>query len=129
MSQSVLIVEDEESAARLIAGICGELGFEARTSRSGREAMELLAPKPGAARPFGCLVLDLVLAELDGFQVARSVRATPWGADLPLVVMSGVYKQLPKDFIAEARPDVFLAKPFDAAQMREALFRLVKGGA
>jgi curved DNA-binding protein CbpA/CheY-like chemotaxis protein len=128
MSQAVLIVEDEESAARLIAGLCAELGLQARTSRSGREGLALLAPAADGNRPFAAVVLDLVLAELDGFQVARTVREAPWGADLPLIVVSGVYKQLPPEFVAQARPDAFLPKPFEASHMRGALMRLVKGG-
>ena len=127
MPEAVLIIEDEESAARLIAALCGELGLPSRSSRSGREALAMLEPAPDGRRPFACVVLDLVLAELDGFQVARTVRGTDWGKDLPLIVVSGVYKQLPLEFMALARPAAFLPKPFEPSQMREALMRVIKG--
>ncbi len=128
MSQAVLIVEDEESAARLLAGLCAELGLSARSTRSGAEALKLLEPAPGKARSFDCVILDVVLSELDGFQVARAVRGTAWGSDLPLIVVSGVYKQLPLEFMAQAKPAAFLPKPFEPAQLREALMRVLKGG-
>ena len=127
MPEAVLIIEDEESAARLLAALCGELGLPSRSSRSGREALAMLEPAPDGRRPFACVVLDLVLAELDGFQVARTVRGTDWGKDLPLIVVSGVYKQLPLEFMALARPAAFLPKPFEPSQMREALMRVIKG--
>ena len=70
------------------------------------------------------MVLDLVLAELDGFQFATAARAQPWGANLPLVVVSGVYKQLPQEFAARVKPAAFFAKPFEPAALRATLARL-----
>jgi len=123
MPGPVLIVEDEQSAARLIAQICGELGLQAQTTRSGREAIDLCAQAVDAGAPFGCVVLDLVLAELDGFQVAQGLRARPWGELLPLVVLSGVYKILPPEFANRVRPAAFFAKPFEPQALREALIK------
>ena len=124
MPLTVLIVEDEQSASRLLAGIAAEVGLSARTTRSGKEAQDLCAAAAAAGAPFSAVVLDLVLAELDGFQFAQAARAQPWGASLPIVVVSGVYKQLPAEFAARAKPAAFFAKPFEPAALREALARL-----
>src|SRR5947209_5966569 len=124
MPLTVLIVEDEQSASRLLAGIAQEVGLSARTTRSGKEAQDLCAQAAAAGQPFSAVVLDLVLAELDGFQFATAARAAPWGANLPLVVVSGVYKQLPPEFAAKVKPAAFFAKPFEPAALREALARL-----
>src|SRR5207237_4212775 len=124
MALTVLIVEDEQSASRLLSGIAAEVGLSARTTRSGKEAQDLCAQAAAAGAPFSAVVLDLVLAELDGFQFATAARAQPWGANLPLVVVSGVYKQLPQEFAARVKPAAFFAKPFEPAALREALARL-----
>lgn len=124
MPGPVLIVEDEQSAARLIAQICGELGLQATTTSSGREAIDLCAQAVDAGTPFACVVLDLVLAELDGFHVAQGLRARPWGERLPLVLLSGVYKTLPTDFATHVRPAAFFAKPFEPQALREALTKV-----
>ena len=124
MALTVLIVEDEQSASRLLSGIAAEVGLSARTTRSGKEAQELCAAAAAAGAPFSAIVLDLVLAELDGFQFSQAARAQPWGATIPIVVVSGVYKQLPQEFAARARPAAFFAKPFEPAALREALARL-----
>ena len=92
MPASVMIVEDEESASRLIASVCSELGLAPQATRSGAQAKDLLSQAAQANQPFAAVVLDLVLAELDGFQVGQFVRAQPWGAQLPLIIVSGVYK-------------------------------------
>ena len=124
MPLTVLIVEDEQSAARLLSGIAAEVGLSARTTRSGKEAQDLCAQAAAAGAPFSAVVLDLVLAELDGFQFATAARAQPWGANLPLVVVSGVYKQLPQEFAARVKPAAFFAKPFEPAALRSTLARL-----
>jgi curved DNA-binding protein CbpA/DNA-binding response OmpR family regulator len=124
MALTVLIVEDEQSASRLLTAIAHEVGLSARTTASGREAQQLCAEAHAGGAPFSAVVLDLVLAELDGFQFATAARASDWGAALPLLIVSGVYKQLPPDFAAKAKPAAFFAKPFEPAALRAALTKL-----
>ena len=121
MANAVLIVEDEQSASRLIASICAELHLSSQATASGLEAQSLCLQAAQAGAPFACVVLDLALAELDGFQFALAARAAPWGKSLPLIVVSGVYKQLPAEFASKARPTAFFAKPFDVQPLRAAL--------
>src|SRR5437763_15973837 len=123
MALTVLIVEDEQSAARLLTGIAQEVGRSARTTGSGKEAQALCAQQAQSGAPFSAVVLDLVLSELDGFQFATAARAAPWGAQLPIVVVSGIYKKLPEDFAARIQPAAFFAKPFEPAALRAALLK------
>jgi curved DNA-binding protein CbpA/CheY-like chemotaxis protein len=131
MALTVLIVEDEQSASRLLAGIAQEVGLSARTTASGQEALQLCAQAASASAPFSAIVLDLVLSEGDGFQFATAARAAAWGAAVPLVIISGVYKQLPPEFAAKVKPAAFFAKPFEPAALRGALSKLTgaAGGA
>ena len=124
MPLTVLIVEDEQSAARLLSGIAQEVGLSTRTTGSAKEAQSLCAQQAQSGQPFSAVVLDLVLAELDGFQFGLAARAAPWGEKLPIVVVSGIYKQLPQEFAAKVKPAAFFAKPFEPAALREALARL-----
>jgi curved DNA-binding protein CbpA/CheY-like chemotaxis protein len=128
---SVLIVEDEESASRLIASVCSELGLRPQATRSGAQAKDLLTQAAQANQPFGAMVLDLVLAELDGFQVGQFVRGQPWGAQLPLIVVSGVYKQPNAELMAKLTPSAYFAKPFEVSRLRDALAKAcnVRGAA
>jgi curved DNA-binding protein CbpA/DNA-binding response OmpR family regulator len=128
---SVLIVEDEESASRLIASICSDLGLRPQATRSGAQAKDLLSQAAQANQPFSAMVLDLVLAELDGFQVGQFARAQPWGAQLPLIVVSGVYKQPNAELMARLTPQAYFAKPFDVSRLRDALVKAcnVRGAA
>jgi curved DNA-binding protein CbpA/DNA-binding response OmpR family regulator len=121
MALTVLIVEDEQSASRLLSGIAAEVGLSARTTGSGKEAQELCSDAAASGQPFSAVILDLVLAELDGFQFGAAARAASWGASLPIIVISGIYKKLPEEFAARLRPAAFFAKPFEPAALRAAL--------
>jgi curved DNA-binding protein CbpA/CheY-like chemotaxis protein len=121
MALTVLIVEDEQSASRLLSGIAAEVGLSARTTASGKEAQELCSNAAASGQPFSAVVLDLVLAELDGFQFGAAARASSWGAKLPIIVISGIYKKLPEEFASRIQPAAFFAKPFEPAALRAAL--------
>ncbi len=114
MARQLLIVEDNDGVAHLLEEIASELGVTATRARGGTEAIAKLSPLPDA------VVCDLVLGELDGFSVAKALRALPGGEAVPLIVISGVYRQLPPPFVEATRP-FFLAKPFEHARLREAL--------
>jgi len=118
-----MIVEDEESASRLIASVCSELGLAPQATRSGAQAKDLLSQAAQANQPFAAVVLDLVLAELDGFQVGQFVRAQPWGAQLPLIIVSGVYKHPNAELMSRLTPQAYFAKPFEVSHLRDALVK------
>lgn len=116
----VLVVEDERGSAQLIASLCQELGLATQQARSASEVQAQVQ----AGVVFSCAVVDLVLAESDGFTVAQALRAQRPG--LPIVVVSGVYKQLPSEFVAKIAPEVFLPKPFEPSRLKAELARLCK---
>jgi two-component system, OmpR family, response regulator len=78
---SVLVVDDELNIAELVAVALRYSGFDAQTAASGREALGAFA----GFRP-DALVLDVVLGDIDGFEVARRLRAA--GADVPIVFLT-----------------------------------------
>jgi curved DNA-binding protein CbpA/DNA-binding response OmpR family regulator len=121
--QKVLIVEDEASASRLVAALCAEAGLAVLETGSGNEAKAALERTAAAGEPFAAVVLDLVLEDLDGFRVGQFLRGQPWGANTPLIVISGVYKQPNPELMRELRPLAYFAKPFEPAQVRDALVR------
>lgn len=116
MERTILIVEDNEGVAALLKELCADLDVAAVHVRGGTEAIAHISTNglPDA------VILDLVLAELDGFQVATHVRGQQNGAAVPLVVISGVYKKLPDAFEATVHP-IFFPKPFDPPALRQIL--------
>jgi CheY-like chemotaxis protein len=79
----VLVVEDNPVAALQIRTALEENGYQVDTAAGGREGVERVR----AALP-DAIVLDLMMPEVDGFQVLEEVRSTPESATLPVLVLT-----------------------------------------
>ena len=106
-SGHILVVEDE---AHLAEGLQFNLeadGYEVTVVANGREAAELLtAPSPG----FGLVILDLMLPEMNGFEVVRRARAA--GNFVAILILTA--KDEAEDIVRglEEGADDYLTKPF-----------------
>jgi signal transduction histidine kinase/CheY-like chemotaxis protein/HAMP domain-containing protein len=81
--RSILLVEDSEPALVQIGDILTRNGYRVEVARSGREALERI----GQVRPDG-LILDLMMPEMDGFEVLQFVRAMEPFAHLPVLILT-----------------------------------------
>jgi len=105
----VLIVEDEQDVAELVADVLDLEGFAAQIS-SGEAAMDdALDFNPDV------VLLDLMMPVVDGFEVARRLRANGATRDLPIVVMTAMHDVAAR--AAEVGTRHFLAKPFDIGEL------------
>jgi CheY-like chemotaxis protein/signal transduction histidine kinase/HAMP domain-containing protein len=80
----LMVVEDNAGERMGIVELLGHDDVEITVAESGREALEELAREPA-----DCLVLDLRLPDMSGFEVLEKLRSTPGLADIPVVVFTG----------------------------------------
>jgi CheY-like chemotaxis protein len=80
----VLIVDDQVDILQTMRALLELEGYEVHTASDGMVGFETAA----RVRPHAC-VLDLVLPLRDGYALARSIRAAPWGKDVFLIAMTG----------------------------------------
>jgi CheY-like chemotaxis protein len=104
----VLIIEDEEASAKLIASTLETHGYETRIAASAEEAKILLAPNPPRA-----IVLDLVLPELSGLVLAEQLRQNPATRDIPIIATSLFSAQDAAQIARDAGCDEYVRKPID----------------
>jgi DNA-binding response OmpR family regulator/nitrogen-specific signal transduction histidine kinase len=118
ISGDVLIVDDEPAAVDLESKILVEMGLEVRTALSGREAITKLREKVP-----GLVILDLMMPEIDGFQVAEYMKSTAELRQVPIIVVTA--KDLdPREIIQlKKRVNKVIKKGVD---MREMLLSEVK---
>jgi signal transduction histidine kinase len=112
----VLVIEDNEDALELVQAWLTHLGHSVQGASDGARGLELaLASRPEVA------FIDIGLPGIDGYEVARRLRAASDGAPLYLVAVTG-YGQ-PEDRIRalEAGFDTHVVKPLSEAALREAL--------
>ena len=83
MSECVLIVDDDPVQRRLLENMVRRLGYEVLLADNGEAAMRLLS---GGERPVDCVVLDLVMPDLDGLGVLTRMRET--GIAVPVIVQT-----------------------------------------
>ncbi|MDQ3369079.1 MAG: ATP-binding protein [Myxococcota bacterium] len=113
----LLLVDDNTDAAELLAEIMTAYGHEVRVAHTGPAALELLAGfTPDAA------ILDIGLPVMDGYELARHVRARL--PDIRLVAVTGYGQASDRERSAAAGFDEHLVKPVSIASISAALERL-----
>jgi CheY-like chemotaxis protein len=111
----VLVVDDNPDAAHTLTALLRMAGHDAHKAGSGAEALKLAAElRPEAA------VLDIGMADMNGYALATKLRSQPWGAGMTLVALTG---REAADNSAQARDagfDYHLTKPATLEQVLDA---------
>ncbi|HTN83934.1 MAG TPA: GAF domain-containing protein [Sorangium sp.] len=120
----VLVVDDNVDGAESLALLLRMSGHRTRAVHTGPEALT-------AARELGADVvfLDIGLPGMDGYEVARRLRADPGFAGLVLVALTGWGTEDDRRRAREAGFDHHLTKPVDAADVRRLVARVAQGAA
>ncbi len=84
---NILIVDDDRSVQRVLADALTKQGFIVTVERDGEWAIKSFEKKS-----FDAVILDLLLPALSGYEVAKQIRALPRGRRVPIVMISGIYK-------------------------------------
>ncbi len=112
MAHRVLVVDDIERNARLLADVLGAKGYETRTAASGEAALAAIA-----AEPPDLVLLDVMMPGLSGYDVCRAIRAQPALAMLPVVLVTALDPATERVKGLEAGADDFLSKPVAQAEL------------
>lgn len=114
MPTAILICEDDPALADMLQRLLREEGYAARVTRTGQEALAELRREPPAL-----LLLDLMLPDMDGFDVCRRMRQH---LALPVIMISGRATDVDRIVGLEVGADDYLIKPFG---VRELIARVV----
>ena len=113
MAERILMIEDDEVLAEMLGEYLAPLGMELSARPNAADGLELL--RQGS---FDALVLDIMLPDLDGFEVCRRVRAE---SDIPILMLTARGDETDRIVGLELGADDYLPKPFNP---RELLARL-----
>jgi two-component system OmpR family response regulator len=110
MAPTVLVVEDDGTIASAMAAHLRTAGFAPVEARDGREALARLA-----SEAVDCCVLDLLLPELDGWEVLETMRGR--GDVTPVLAVSALGADAARARALAVGADDFLAKPFSMGEL------------
>ncbi len=118
----VLIVEDEESLLKLETILLTVKGYEVTGAINGNDALEKLA-----AAKFDLVLLDIMLPDVDGFEVCRRIRCNPTTSEIPVVMLTARKSPEDQERGLACGANAYLTKPFKSAMIIELIDSLVYG--
>jgi len=118
---TVLVVDDNPELLNLIAESLAMLGdYTVVTAVNGIDGLE----KCFAIRPH-CMVIDVKMPGLDGYQLVRAVRVDPTTADIPLVILTAMAQDKDRFAGLAAGVDYYLLKPIKPLDLVAVIHRAV----
>ena len=116
----ILAVDDEPSIRRLIEVNLTREGYQVETAENGAQALA----KIRASRP-DLLVTDVMMPEMDGFELVKNIRMDASIADLPIIMLTA--KTQDRDVLGgyQVGADLYLTKPFNPMELKQFVKRLL----
>jgi CheY-like chemotaxis protein len=112
---TIVVVDDDDFVLDSTRSILEDLGARVLTARDGGNALDQLA-----AHTPDLVLSDLVMPEMDGYQLVARVRSDPARARLPMIAVSSLTSSADRERTRRAGFDAHLGKPFDYADLAEA---------
>lgn len=124
---AILVVDDDPGIVRLVRSYLEQAGFKVQSAFDGATARRLIRNE----RP-DLVILDLMLPDDDGFEIARALRSDPATANLPIIMLTARVDDTDRIVGLELGADDYIVKPFNprevVARVR-AVLRRAGGGA
>lgn len=116
----VMVVDDNRDAALTLTRLLKVLGFSASAAFSGQAALEQIELDVPSL-----IFLDLGMPGMDGIETASKIRATPCGAGIKLVALTGLGRQEDMDLTRAAGFEAHLVKPVNLPLLEQTLSNFV----
>ena len=124
MMKKVLIMEDELNIRSFVVINLKRAGYDVVEAGSGPEALEQLQKNPDV----GVAILDIMVPEIDGFEVCRRIRST--NSQMGVIRLTAITQEMDKITGLMTGADDYVTKPFSPAELTariDALFRRMGG--
>ena len=120
--RSILVVEDDREINQLVGAYAEIAGFEYRPALDGTSAL-----REAHARIPAAVVLDLMLPDIDGFEVCKQLKNEPDTRRVPVIMLTALVDEASKQRGWECGASEYLTKPFDPDRLMAAFERHASG--
>jgi DNA-binding response OmpR family regulator len=118
MAKSVYVVDDEENILEIIEYNLNKNGYDARGFKDGRSFLDFFnAKKPDL------VILDLMLPDMDGFDICRDIKEN---TDVPVIILSAKSEEFDKVLGLELGADDYVVKPFGIRELMARVKNILK---
>jgi len=121
-AKSILCIEDESEMIDLMRLILGRRGYEVRGATSGMDGLKLIREeKPDL------ILLDLMMPEMDGWEVYQQIKADEKTRDIPVIVVTAKAQSIDRVLgLHIAKVDDYIAKPFSPQELMNSVEKVLK---
>lgn len=118
----VLCIEDEAEMSQLVEMILSRQGYDVTTAATSQDALEMVA----AQKP-DIILLDLMLPDIDGWEVYEMLKAADATRDIPVIVVTARAQHSEKAVALKVNQvDDYITKPFAPGQLVESVTQALK---
>lgn len=118
----ILVVDDDPSVREALRVMLESEGHRVSEAPGGEEAIDAIRETP-----FDCVLLDVLMPDVDGFQVLRLKRTMPGRAGIPVIVITGRHEPDAVIRAMELGAADHIAKPFPPLVVESAVQRVLAG--
>lgn len=118
----ILCVEDEPEMIDLIRLILGRRGFEVKGAAGGTEGLKMIRQDPP-----DLVLLDLMMPDMDGWEVYQQIKADEKTKNIPVIVVTAKAQSIDKVLgLHIAKVDDYLTKPFSPQDLMNSVDKVLK---
>jgi putative two-component system response regulator len=118
---TILIVDDDPGARDALEALLLTEGYQLNFAHNGPEALV----KAASLAP-DIILLDIMMPEMDGFEVCQRLRVSPFLAEVPIIMITALDDRDSRLRGIEAGADEFVSKPFDRIELRTRIRTIVR---
>jgi twitching motility two-component system response regulator PilH len=118
---TVMIVDDSSALREMIAGLLSNAGMTILEAKDGLEAQQKLQ----ASTP-DLVVLDIVMPNMNGYELCRWIKNNPGTQDVPVVICSSKGEEFDRYWGMKQGADAYISKPFRPNEMVETVKQLLR---
>ena len=123
-TKRILCIEDEPEMIDLIRLILGRRGFEVIGAAGGKEGLEKMRQEPPIL-----VLLDLMMPDMDGWEVYQQMKADEQTKDIPVIVVTAKAQSIDKVLgLHIAKVDDYIAKPFSPQDLLNSVDKVLGRG-
>ena len=118
---TVLIVDDSSTLREMISGLLIKAGMTVLEAKDGVEAKDMIASNPP-----DLIVLDIVMPNMNGYDLCRWVKNNEGTKSIPIVICSSKNEDFDRYWGMKQGADAYIAKPFRPVEMVETVKHLLR---